>query len=71
MPRKEINETTTKQQLFLKNPDWPEANQLVIYKCSPQVEPGTTRITELKFNEWDLRILSKASALTTGHMAFL
>ena len=59
-----MNETTT-----VKNPNWPEANQLAIYKCSWEVEPGTTRN---KFNEWSERVLNpgspdlKASALTTG-----
>ena len=52
-----INETqSTKLQnttTTVKNPNWPEANQLAIYqlaiyKCSWEVEPGTTRI---KFNE--------------------
>ena len=51
----------------VKNPNWPEASQLAIYKCSWEVEPGTTRI-----NEWSERVLNpgspdlKASALTTG-----
>ena len=42
---------------------------MAIYKCSWEVEPGTTRI---KFNEWLERVLNpgspdlKASALTTG-----
>ena len=42
---------------------------MAIYKCSWEVEPGTTRI---KFNEWSERVLNpgspdlKASALTTG-----
>ena len=59
------NRTTT----TVKNPNWLEANQLAIYKCSWEVEPGTTRI---KFNEWSERVLNpgspdlKASALTTG-----
>ena len=58
-----MNETTT-----VKNPNWPEANQLAIYKCSWEVEPGTIRN---KFNEWLERVLNpgspdfKASALTT------
>ena len=64
------NETqSTKQQnTTVKNPNWPEANQLAIYKCSWEVEPGTTRN---KFNEWSERVLNpgspdlKASALTT------
>ena len=62
---KRRNRTTT----IVKNPNRPEANQLAIYKCSWQVEPGTTRI---KFNEWSERVLNpgspvfKASALTTG-----
>ena len=65
---------TTKQQnrtitTTVKNPNWPEANQLAIDKCSWEVEPGTTRI---QFNEWSERVLNpgspdlKASALTTG-----
>ena len=63
---------STKQQnttsTTVKNPNWPEANQLAIYKCSWEVEPGTTRI---KFNKWSERVLNpgspdlKASALTT------
>ena len=62
---KRQNRTTT----TVKNPNWLEANQLAIYKCSWEVEPGTTRI---KFNEWSERVLNpgspdlKASALTTG-----
>ena len=62
----EQNRTTT---TTVKNPNWPEANQLAIYKCSWEVEPGTTRI---KFNECSERVLNpgspdlKASALTTG-----
>ena len=62
---KRRNRTTT----TVKNPNWPEANQLAIYKCSWEVEPGTTRI---KFNEWSERVLNpgspdlKASVLTTG-----
>ena len=62
---KQQNTTTT----TVKNPNWPEANQLAIYKCSWEVEPGTTRN---KFNEWSERVLDpgspdrKASALTTG-----
>ena len=42
---KRQNRTTT----TVKNPNWLEANQLAIYKCGWEVEPGTTRI---KFNEW-------------------
>ena len=44
---------------------------MAIYKCSWEVEPGTTRI---KFNEWSERVLNpgspdlKASALTTGSL---
>ena len=59
------NRTTTS----VKNPNWPEANQLAIYKCSWEVEPGTTRN---KFNEWSEQLLNsgsldlKASVLTTG-----
>ena len=62
---KQQNTTTT----TVKNPNWPEANQLAIYKCGWEVEPGTTRI---KFNEWSERVLNpgsldlKASSLTTG-----
>ena len=62
---KQQNTTTT----TVKNPNWSEAYQLVIYKCSWEVEPGTTRN---KFNEWSERVLNpgspdlKASALTTG-----
>ena len=36
---KQQNTTTT----TVKNPNWPEANQFAIYKCSREVEPGTTR----------------------------
>ena len=62
---KQQNTTTT----TVKNPNWPEANQLAIYKCSWEVEPGTTRN---KFSEWSEQVLNpgspdlKASALTTG-----
>ena len=61
---KRRNRTTT----TVKKPNWSEANQLAIYKCSWEVEPGTTRN---KFNEWSERVLNpgsrdlKASALTT------
>ena len=61
---KQRNRTTT----TVKNPNWPEANQLAIYKCSWEVESGTTRN---KFNVWSERVLNpgspdlKASALTT------
>ena len=49
--------------------NYKQANQLAIYKCSWEVEPGTTRN---KFNEWSERVLNpgspdlEASALTTG-----
>ena len=62
---KRQNRTTT----TVKNPNWPEANRLAIYKCSWEVEPETTRI---KFSEWSERVLNpgspdlKAGALTTG-----
>ena len=62
---KRRNKTTT----IVKNPNRPEANQLAIYKCSWEVEPGTTRI---KFNEWSEQVLNpgspvlKASTPTTG-----
>ena len=61
--------TTTTTTTTVKNPNWPEANQLAIYKWSWEVEPGTTRI---KFSEWSERVFNpgspdlKASALTTG-----
>ena len=64
---KRQNRTTT--TTTVKNPNWPETNQLATYKCSWEVEPGTTRI---KFNEWLERVLNlgspdlKASAPTTG-----
>ena len=60
--RKGTTTTTT-----AKNPDLPEANQLAIYKCGWEVEPGTTRN---KFNTWSERGLNpgapdlEASALT-------
>ena len=53
----------------VKNPNWPEANLLAIYKITWEVEPGTTRI---KFTEWSERVLNpgspdlEESALTTG-----
>ena len=68
---KRRNRTTT---TTVKNPNWPEANQLAIYKCSWEVEPGSTTI---KFNEWSERVLNpgfpdlKASALTTGPQCLL
>ena len=64
---KRQNRTTT----TVKNPNWPEASQLAIYKCSWEVEPGTTRI---KFTKWSEQVLNpgspdlKASALTTANM---
>ena len=60
--------TTTTTTTTVKNPNCPEAKQLAIYKCSWDVEPGTTRN---KFNDWSERVLNpgspdlKASALTT------
>ena len=63
---KQQNTTTT---TTFKNPNWPEANQLAIYKCSWEVEPGTTRN---KFSEGSERVFNpgspdlKASTLTTG-----
>ena len=53
----------------VKNPNQPKGNQLAIYKCSWEVEPGTTRI---KFNELSERVLNpgspdlKTSTLTTA-----
>ena len=68
---KRRNRTTTS----VKNPNWPEASQLAIYKCRWEVEPLTTRI---KINEWSERVLNpgspdlKAGALTTGsHCLFI
>ena len=63
-----INYNTIQYIHTVKNPNWPEANQLAIYKCSWEVEPGNTRI---EFNEsvWVLNPGSpdlKASALTIG-----
>ena len=63
------NERQNRTTTTVKNPNWLEANQLAIYECDREVEPGTTRI---KFNEWSERVLNpgspdlKASALTTG-----
>ena len=51
---KQQNTTTT----TVKNPNWPEANQLAIYKCSWEVGPGTTRN---KFIEWSERVLNPGS----------
>ena len=62
---KQQNTTTT----TVKNPNWLEVNQLAIYKCAREVEPGTTRN---KFNEWLEQVLNtrtpdlKASLQTTG-----
>ena len=36
---KRQNTTTTTTG---KNPNWPEANQLALYKCSQEIEPETT-----------------------------
>ena len=46
-----MNETTEQNctTTTVKIPNWPETNQLAIYKCGREVEPGTTRN---KFNEW-------------------
>ena len=66
---KHNHDRTEHSTTAVKNPNWPEANQLAIYKCSREVEPGTTRN---KFNEWSNRVSNprspdlKASALTTG-----
>ena len=48
---KRQNTTTSTKTATVKKSNWPEANQLAIYKCSWEVEPGTTRN---KF--WDIRI---------------
>ena len=48
----EPNDRTTRT---IKNPNWPEGNQLAIYNCSREVERGTTRI---KFNLWLERVLN-------------
>ena len=59
---KRRNRTT----ITVKNPDWPEANQLVIYKCCQEGEPETTMI---KFNVWSDGVLnpgSPALKATTG-----
>ena len=66
---KRQNTTTTTVQ----NLNWSEANQLTIYKCGREVEPGTT--TRNKFNEWSERVLNpgsphlKASVVTSGPTA--
>ena len=39
-----------RQQQLFQNPNRPEADQLAIYKCSREFEPGTTRIN---FNKWN------------------
>ena len=52
--RKEQNRTTT----TVKNPNWLEANQLAIYKCSWEVEPGITRV---KLNECSEHVLNLGS----------
>ena len=53
-------ETTKRRNRIttVKNPSWPEANQLAIYKCSWKVEPGTTRV---KFDAWSERVLNQGS----------
>ena len=62
---KRQNRTTT---TAAKNLNLTEANHLAFYRCSWEVEPGTTRI---KFNEWSERVLDpgspnlKRSALST------
>ena len=67
--RGQWNTTKRQNRTTVKNPNWLGANQLAIYKCSWEVEPGTTRIT---FNEWSERLMNpgspdlKASAVTTG-----
>ena len=68
-PHKDFSGTMKHKETTEGKNNWPEANQLAIYKCSCEVQPGTTRI---KFNEWSERVLNtgsldlKASALTTG-----
>ena len=60
---------TKRHNTTVQNPSSPETNQLAIYKCSWEVEPGTTR---KKFSKWSERVLNpgspdlKARALTTG-----
>ena len=61
--RNRIITTTT-----VKNPNWPEANQLAFYKCSWEVEPGTNS-TSGQSGSWtrDIRI----SRQTPNHLATL
>ena len=54
---KRRNTTTT----TVKNPNWPNANQLAIYKCMWEDEPGTTRN---KLNQWSERVLNLGSRIS-------
>ena len=52
----------------VKNPNWQQADQLAIYKCSWGVEPGTTWLKSTLWSEQDLNSRSpdfKSSDLTT------
>ena len=48
------NETQPRHdaETTFKNPNWPEANQRAIYKCSREVEPGTRRIKFMCSGLW-------------------
>ena len=56
---------------MIKIPNWPEANQLAIYKHSPGLELRTTRTNPASGSGWDLNLLTsgplnyKPNALTT------
>ena len=50
--------STWKQNEQVKNPNWPEANQLAMYKRSRRIEPRTTWN---KSSEWSERDLNSGS----------
>ena len=41
-PTKQLNQIIQIEQNIVKNPNWPEANQLAIYKCGRGFELGAT-----------------------------
>ena len=41
-PSKQLKQIIQIENSIVKNPNWPEANQLAIYKCGREVEPGAT-----------------------------
>ena len=67
-PSKCLKQTIQIELKRAKSPNWPEANQLVIYKCGRGFELGTTENKSSQRSERDLNSgppIRKSSALTT------